>query len=231
MWNDVDAISRYYEKWWENPKDIRNLVFEDLNQYVLQRIPPGKGKKALDIGSGHGKIIHFLLSKGYEVSAIELNKNFVRELKENFPTIKIINGDIRISHLGEKFDIVTCIEVTQNLDKQDLINTLRKLAKATDLLLINISNKNSLHGRWVEIRKFRNSFVFNYTPKEFDHALEDAGFEITHRRGIGLVTPISLLSNFRWKLIPIWLARIINKLDPYATKICHLYYVEAKTRE
>lgn len=97
----------------------------------------------------------------------------------------------------------------------------------TKSLLINISNENSLHNWWIEKRGFKKDFVFNYTPDEFDEYLKVAGFRIVYRRGIGLITPISLFSGFRGKLIPIWFARMVNRLDCYATKKCHLYYVEA----
>jgi len=96
--------------------------------------------------------------------------------------------------------------------------------------LINISNSNSLHGKWVEFRGFRNDFVFMYTPKGIESILESAGFSIVYRKGIGLVTPISLFSGFKCKLIPIWLAEALNdKFDKYATRFCHLYYVEARS--
>ena len=55
---DAESIKRCYSGWWENPKDIGNVVFERLNEYIRERIPQGSGKKALDIGSGHGKIGH-----------------------------------------------------------------------------------------------------------------------------------------------------------------------------
>ena len=73
--------------------------------------------------------------------------------------------------------------------------------------------------------------MFNYTPVEFDGYLEEAGFRIVYKRGVGLVTPISLFSGFRGKLIPAWFAKVVNKLDRYATKRCHLYYVEAIKEE
>ena len=98
-------------------------------------------------------------------------------------------------------------------------------------LLINISNKNSLHNWWIEKRGFKKDFVFNYAPDEFDGYLEEAGFRIVYRRGIGLVTPISLFTRFKGKIIPIWLAKMINKLDPYATTKCHLYYMEVISRK
>jgi SAM-dependent methyltransferase len=225
-----DEIKEYYSEWWENPKDIRNVVFDSLNKLVKERIQPSKGREALDIGSGHGRIVSYLVEKGYEVTAVDFNKDFCGELRRKFPNVKVLQEDIRNLDFDEKerFDVVTCIELVQNLDKDDLLSLLRTLGGGVSkTLLINISNKNSLHNWWIEKRGFKKDFVFNYTPDEFEGCLEDAGFRVVYRRGIGLVTPISLLSGFRGKLIPVWFAKMINKLDPYATKRCHLYYVEA----
>ena len=67
-----DKISKYYSEWWENPKDPRNIVFEGLNNLVKERIHPGNNRKALDIGSGKGRIMSYLLEKGYKVTAVEM---------------------------------------------------------------------------------------------------------------------------------------------------------------
>ena len=48
----VKEIKKYYLEWLENPMDIRNVVFDSLNELVKERIPPGDGKRALDVGSG-----------------------------------------------------------------------------------------------------------------------------------------------------------------------------------
>lgn len=224
---DSEEVKKYYFEWWENPKDIRNIIFEGLNNYVEQRIPSGIGRRALDLGSGHGRIVSYLAEKGYEVTAVEFNERFVTELKDKFPQVEIISEDIRNISFDGKFDLVTCIELVQNLDKGELFELLSKLAKATKLLLINISNKNSFHTRYVKFRRWKAGFVFNYTPKEFEGILEQAGFDIIHRRGIGLITPISLFKDFKGALIPARIAKIVNKLDPLVPKICHLYYVEA----
>jgi len=227
----VDEIKDYYKEWWENPKDIRNVVFDGLNELVKERIPQGEGKKALDVGSGHGRIVSYLVEKGYDVTAVDFNEDFCLELKRRFPNVRVLQEDVRNLNFeeNETFDVVTCIELVQNLNKDELVELLRKLGgEVTKSLLINISNRNSLHNWWIEKRGFKKDFVFNYTPDEFDGYLEDAGLRIVYRRGIGLVTPISLFSGFRGKLIPVWLAKMINKLlDRYMTKSCHLYYVEA----
>lgn len=223
-------ISRYYSEWWGNPKDIRNVVFESLNELLSSRIPPGNGKRALDIGSGKGRIVSYLLEKGYEVTAIEFSHEFVNELKWRFPGVRIIQADVRRLELNENFDLVTMIELAQNLKQEELSGVLRKLAKITKYLFINISNRNSLHGKWVEFRGFRNGFVFTYTPSDLESMLQNAGFVRVYTKGVGLVTPLSLFRGFRGKLIPIWLAKAINrKFDEYATRFCHLYYVEARS--
>jgi SAM-dependent methyltransferase len=226
-----NEIKEYYSEWWENPKDIRNVVFDSLNNLVRERLPPGDGKKALDIGSGHGRIVSYLVEKGYDATAVDFNEDFCEELRRKFPNVRVLQDDVRNQDFDERFDIVTCSELVQNLNKDDLLGLLRTLAGVTKSLFINISNKHSLHNWWIEKRGFKKDFVFNYTPDEFDGYLEEAGFRIVYRRGIGLVTPISLFSGFRGKLIPIWFAKIINKLDRYATKRCHLYYVEAINEE
>ncbi|PXF51583.1 MAG: hypothetical protein C4B55_04230 [Candidatus Methanophagaceae archaeon] len=232
---DVEAkeIKKYYSEWWENPKDIRNVVFESLNELVKERIPPGEGKKALDIGSGHGRIVSYLLEKGYDVTAVEFNEEFVTELKIKFPSVKVIAEDVRNVDLDETFDLVTCIEFAPLLNETELVNFLSKIVKVSPLILINMSNRNSLHSTYVKLRGWQNDFIFDYTPEQFEHLVEEAGFRAVYRRGVGLVTPISLFRGFKGKFIPVWFAREVNKLlDTYATKRCHLYYVEAeKVRE
>jgi len=210
-----NEIKEYYSEWWENPKDIRNVVFDSLNELIKERLPPGNGRRALDIGSGHGRIVSYLVEKGYEVIAVDFNEDFCEELKRKFPNARVLQEDVRNLNFNEneRFDIVTCIELVQNLNKDDLLELIRKLGGVSKTLLINISNKNSLHNWWIERRGFKKEFVFNYAPDEFDGYLEEAGFRIVYGRGIGLVTPISLFRGFKGKLIPIWFARMINKLD------------------
>ena len=223
----TEEIKEYYFKWWENPQDIRNVVFDKLNEYVRMRIPPGNDKKALDIGSGHGRIVSYLLEKGYEVTAVEFNKDFVAELRTRFPSIRVMAEDVLQINFEEKYDIITCIEFAPLLNKSRLSDFLSKLAETGNLLLINISNRHSLHGSWVRFRGWQNDFIIQYTPREFEQIIEATKFEITHRKGMGLVTPITLLKDFRVKLIPAWLAEVFNKLDVLTPRICHLYYVEA----
>lgn len=231
MYDIHSEIKKYYEEWWENPLDPRNIIFKKLNRVVFERLPQGEGKRALDVGSGKGTIVSFLLQKGYQVTAIELNENFSMGLKQKFPEVEVIEGDFNSVSINGTFDIVTAIEFIQNFDREELNKFLKKVATLTDQFIINISNKNSLHGFWTAFRGFQKSFVHTYTPKEVKEMLEETGFQVTYKRGIGLLTPITLLSNFRFKIIPSWLAKTLNIMgDLIFPKICHLYYLEAKIK-
>ena len=220
-------IKRYYEEWWENPRDPRDYVFKRLNRVILKKLPPGNGRGALDIGSGKGTIVGFLLVKGYRVTAVEMNENFVRELKQRFPAVEVIEGDFNAVPIERTFDLVTAVEFIQNLDRDALRIFFQKVARLTDHLILTVSNKKSLHGFWAVFRGFIKPFVHVYTPKEIETMVRASGFEIKSRRGIGLLTPITLFSDFRWKLIPVWLTKLVNPWgDRLFPRRCHLYYLE-----
>jgi len=222
----------YYAEWWENPRDPRNVVFGQLNRLVRERLPAGVGLSALDLGSGKGMIVSFLAACGYRVTSIEMNRDFVGALRARFPGVTVIEGNVKEVLPSQRFDLVTAIELSQNLDRVSLIRLLEQLARITSRLHISISNKNSLHGRWAAWRGFQMPFVHTYTPAELKEWLGRAGFQVVSAAGIGLVTPITLWPRFRGKLIPVWVARFINAVaDRIFPEFCHLYYVEATSVE
>ncbi len=225
----LDDIKNYYETWWENPDDPRDIIFKQLNATVLGKLPEGNGQKALDVGAGKGTIVNYLRQKGYRVTAVELNEKFAHHLRRNFPDVEVVQGDFNAVSLNGTFGLVSAIEFIQNLDRQALGKFFQKLGTLTNHVILTVSNKNSLHGFWAVFRGFIKSFVHVYTPKEVDRMLQATGFQITATKGIGFLTPITLLSNFRLQIVPNWLVRIVNPVaDKIFPRLCHLYYVEAK---
>ena len=225
-------ICRYYSRWWENPHDPRSVVFSKLNRLVHARLPLGRGKKALDLGSGKGTIVAFLLEKRFAVTSVEMNEDFAHQLRERFPGLAITTADARDISFNTTYDLVTAIEFVQNLDAFSLRRLLQKLASGSGRIHLNISNRNSLHGWWSRRRAFQLPFVHTYTPKQIRDWLREAGFKVVLARGVGLLTPITLWNGFKGKLIPIWLAKVVNALaDRLFPNWCHLYYLEAETAD
>jgi cyclopropane fatty-acyl-phospholipid synthase-like methyltransferase len=225
---DIYELAQYYEQVWENPKDPRKEVFQKLNRLIASRLPPGNGKRALDLGSGRGRILGYLVSKGYRVTGVEVSETFVKELRMRFPEAEIVHADLRAWGPRQVYDVTTVIQVTQNLPHQDLLKLLERIYPYTRTLLINISNRRSFHGLWVQWRRFKAPFVYPYLPEDLEEMLRQTGFRITYRAGVGLLTPVTLFSGFRWRVIPGPVARLINQLDSRFPTKCHLYYVEAE---
>jgi SAM-dependent methyltransferase len=226
-----NELLRYYEEWWENPRDPRGHIFKQLNRVVAENLPPGRGKRALDVGSGKGMIVSYLRHKGYRVTALDLNGRFLQEIKRRYPDVECVEGDFVEVGLDGRFDLVTAIEFIQNLDRRALARFFEKAAGLTDHLFFNVSNRRSLHGFWARRRGFIKDFVHVYTPAEVERLLAEQDFDVVTRRGVGLLTPITLLSGFRIKIIPVWLARSVNWLgDRIFPRACHLYFIEAKKR-
>jgi SAM-dependent methyltransferase len=224
-------IISYYTKWWDNPKDIRNIIFDRLFNLLNKRIPQGNGKTALDIGLGRGKISSLLISKGYKVTSIDINPQFCKQFKSKYHT-KVICKDVTsmdLTKLG-RFDIVTCIELIPILEPNKIPELLKQISLITkSKFYVNISNINSLHGRWVNFKHYKKEFIHMDILDDFEVRLYLNGFYIRYVKGVGLVTPISAFPDFKGKLIPIWLAKITEPLDNMFGRYCHLYYYECES--
>ncbi len=224
---DSAAIQSYYEKWWENPQDLRNVVFERLNQEMARLLSGVRGRRALDLGAGKGRIVSILEQRDFHVTAVEFNPGFVRGLQAAFPDAEVIQDDLRTWRPSGHFDIATCIEVAQVLPHGELAALLTRLRPHVDRLLLNISNSRSFHGLWVRMRGFQAPFIVPYTPTDLRGILRDAGFRIVSETGVGFVTPITILRDFRGAILSPWLAARLRALDAPFPDWCHLLLVEA----
>jgi SAM-dependent methyltransferase len=221
-------ITRYYEEWWENPNDPRGYIFKKLNRVVKKFLPDGAGQTALDVGSGKGAIVSLLRERGFRVTALDLNGDFLRDIKRRFPEVECLEGRFDDVDCRGPYNLVTAVEFIQNLDRPALGRFFEKAAGLTDHLIVTVSNRNSLHGFWARWRGFIKDFVYVYTPREVEQRLEAGGFRIVRRRGVGLLTPLTWLPGFKRKVLPIWLAKAVNPVgDRLLPRLCHLYYLEA----
>lgn len=221
------AIKSYYEKWWENPEDLRQEVFERLNEKVADVLAKLSGRRALDLGSGRGRIVAQLETRGFRVSAVEFNPSFVADLRASFPRAEVIEADLRSWTPEGEYEVATCIEVTQVLSHPDLTRLLVRLRPHVGRLVVNISNSRSLHGIWVRVRRFQAPFIVPYTPSDLYRILQETGYRVLSATGVGLVSPLSLMRDFRGTLVSPRTSRRLSGLDSSFPDWCHLVLVEA----
>ncbi len=219
---------RYYERWWENEGDIRGVIFERLNRIVQKRISLQRPGKALDLGSGHGRVLSMLVEAGFEVTAIEFNPNFATQLRANFPDATVISTDVREWEPTEKYDLVTCVELSQVLTHIELARLLEALRPNIGRVIMNVSNSRSLHGVWVRLRRFQAPFIVNYTARDLTKIVKNAGYQLAFATGVGFLTPISLFSEFRVPILTRGVAVRFERLDTCFPNLTHLFLIEAE---
>src|SRR5439155_22202529 len=162
---------------------------------------------------GRGTIIRMLRSQGFAVTAVESNPKFARRLEDLMPEVRVVWADVRKWRPDATYDIATCIEVAQVLSHNDLRNLLHKIKPHVGRILLNISNKWSLHGTWVRARGFQAPFIVNYTPRELRRIVTDCGYKITRELGVGFVTPITMWKDFQGVIIGERTAHFFTALD------------------
>jgi SAM-dependent methyltransferase len=171
-------------------------------QIALELVPPGDGKKALDVGARAGVQTAWLRSRGYEVTPIDYEPVTDECLQ--------VDANQRLPFADGTFDLVWCSEVIEHLnDPAFSLAELRRVTKQGGLLVLTTPNSYA----WL----FRFIALFGLTPQRiqrkdhvqfFDQAdirrlapdAELYGYfpyalvKLTIRRGIGALSPTFVLA-------------------------------------
>ncbi|MGJ3243116.1 MAG: class I SAM-dependent methyltransferase [Opitutales bacterium] len=74
---------------------------------ALDHVPPGKGRTALDIGCREGHQARWLESRGYRVTAIDI--------EQVYPKAEVVDVDQGLPYPENTYDLVWCSEVIEHL--------------------------------------------------------------------------------------------------------------------
>jgi SAM-dependent methyltransferase len=153
-------------------------------QWIVSEIEPYLGKHILDIGSGYGVHLEYILPHHPHLAAIDLSFGSVQTLREKFcayPNFEVRQADVeRESDLealvSKRFDTILCLNVLEHL--RDDIATLRRihriLREERGVVLLMVPAHQWLYGSMdKQAGHFRR-----YTSTSLGCKLEQAGFEI-----------------------------------------------------
>ncbi len=129
---DIDSIvSRPFPFYTESPQIVGNQLIAIGHLIKSLDLKP-KGK-VLEFGPGWGNTTVFLARMGYEVTAVDINRNFLevidRRAKAKTLSVKTINGDFaEIEKQKEQFDAIVFFECFHHCaDHQRLIANFDKV--------------------------------------------------------------------------------------------------------
>ena len=168
--------------WYEN----RTRVRSGLTNFI-----EGKEGKILDLGSGAGRILINLKTKG-AMYLVDFSKEMIALAKKRAEEQKIkahfkIADSTKIPYENNFFDYAVCLAVLHCMNKKDGEKTLKELyrvLKPKSESLITVWNKDS---KWFKNRaketqmKWTNKglrYLYLYEPQEFYDLIEKTGFKI-----------------------------------------------------
>src|SRR5204862_188811 len=110
-------------------------------------IPEGNGRRALDIGCGSGFYTRILAEKGWNVTAVDIEKENII-LASRFASKTIVDNAISaVEKLqGSRFDFFLMLELIEHLSEAEgshLLKGIKKLATGGSGLLLSSPNRLS----------------------------------------------------------------------------------------
>tara|TARA_B110000008_G_scaffold278224_1_gene321414 strand:+ start:1103 stop:1831 length:729 start_codon:yes stop_codon:yes gene_type:complete len=194
----MSGFDEYYNGFYKELSKIdeKGNSFKKIESFL----PELEGNEEfLDIGCGHGAVSSDLIKQGYEVSAIEINKDAIKSL-ENKGFIVYEKDISKPLNLSKKFDVVLILDVLEHLfDPYSLLKETTKLLKKDKYLIVTIPLYFDIFDRFkilftgsvismdnlcygvVNYRKFRSynyDHIRFFRPKDILEMSENLGLKV-----------------------------------------------------
>ena len=166
-------------------------------QIALGLVPPGEGKRALDVGARAGVQTRWLESRGYQVTSIDM--------EPVFPECLQVDANSKLPFADASFDLIWCSEVIEHLeDPAFALSELRRVTKPGGTLVLTTPNSYA----WL----FRFIALFGLTPKRIQRKDHIQFFDLDDIRR--LAPDAELFGYFPYALLKLTIQRGIGALSP-----------------
>ncbi|MBF0348215.1 MAG: class I SAM-dependent methyltransferase [Magnetococcales bacterium] len=182
-------VGRYWDYWQQFPEtyftyDYGMALVDMFSKYLKNQ------DLILDYGAGRGFLTQALLSKKFNVTAVDFSPASVYSLASAFSQIPCFGGAYNLEDLlmqEKQFSVIMLIEVIEHLGDEDLKKTfsiIRKLLKPNGLLIISTPNSEDLKERTIYCPCCNHTFhrwqhVQSWDCSSLAACLQSEGFKIT----------------------------------------------------
>ncbi len=184
-----------------DPSQKRNKTDErPWYKPALELIKMVKKGKALDLGCGLGEFSYKLKNNGIEVYCADGSKDYIKRLKKAGFDAKQADFNKKLPFKDKKFDLVTCLEVIEHVEKaEDLLGEIKRILKNKGFLLLSTPNYaflgvrlNMLLGKSIPDEGYHFRF---FTYKTLTDLLKKKGFNILGDNSISFLPFYRLTKN------------------------------------
>ena len=141
----MNEIEKYYNKFNEHKRLLSRhgqVEFAVTMKYIKHCIGERKNLNILDVGAGTGRYSATLAELGHNVTAVELVKKNLSELKQNYPNIVAFQGNaLNLKKINDKsFDITLIFGPMYHLfsveDKLKVLSEAKRVTKDGGYILV-----------------------------------------------------------------------------------------------
>lgn len=178
-WNQIYNEAKFYSS---TESSLLDDKINSANLELIEKYNKEKGS-LLEIGCGKGFFLRLAEKSGFDVTAVELNKENVENTKKLLQSGVVHNNDLySASFKNESFDVIYMRDVLEHIPNPvKLLKECFRVGKKNSLLYIEVPNINGLI---YKIVKESHTCVFAFEhPNYWSHlslkkALEISGYEI-----------------------------------------------------
>lgn len=113
------------DKGWEK-------IFGNYADRIVKEINP---MKTLDIGCAKGFLVEALRDRGVEAYGIDISEYAISQVRDDIRPYCRVGSATETQ--TEKYDLVTCIEVLEHLDKEDIVKAIDVMCSITDDIIFS----------------------------------------------------------------------------------------------
>lgn len=171
---------RNYDK---HAKLYTSITYNIFSQYHLNLFESYlKGKKILDAGTGSGRDAEYLVSQGYDVTAIDASKDMLKEARKVAKGASFRNMDLRALKLRPgSFDGIWCCASLHHERKkyaEEIILNFAKILKKDGVLYVSVKEGEGEGFEPSPNLAEAKVWVARYSQMELEKLVLENGFEL-----------------------------------------------------
>jgi SAM-dependent methyltransferase len=241
-----DYTDKDYASFWRSSE---RKYFDDVEQAVIEKLLPEKGKWFIDLGCGFGRFADLYGSKYDNIVMLDYSPNLLVKAKESFKrndkrsrNIFFILSDIyNLPFRDNLFDVSLMTRVFHHFESpQQIIKQLNRILTNNGTLLFNYDNKRNLreiikyYRKSSSINPFTiehnnlvdNDLLYCTHPLFVDQLLKKYDFQTLGKCGVGLFYGRCLKYIYKPAMIEKYLTNVLGRLS-----LSQLIFIKAILKE